>query len=257
MPSIEHALMKAKEMGVNMEQIRHRSRPYSPPTTHEPNSLTPESAFSHAKDGVDYFSKYWSQEMKRCDEIQTATGYVEKVNCIYENYVAVRRNLDGSVAYVIGDWLNACRKKFFPGEDRKTASDWRRFLDQNLCTSFSRASAYLYMRIAEKLEPLRNSKVPLQKLEALARLVDTGTDILPILSRTEELSVADIRAFRQKEEKEEKGHLIVAKIAACIASARVGMEKINVSNYRIQEEQLRSLQVDLNSILLLLEANKS
>jgi hypothetical protein len=257
MPSIEHALQKAREKGTNVELIQKSSEPFVPPKDYNPNPYTPESSLTRAKDGVEYFTKYWSMEMKKRDHLLDANAYIEKVNFIFQSYITVRKNFDVSVAYLIGDWLNECRKEFFPADDRKSASEWNRFLEENLCKDFKKTSANLYMRIAEKLSAFREKKLPIQKLEALAKLVDAGTDISPLIPRAEELSLAELMAFKpQKEQKALTSQQSFNKIAAWLSSARTELSKSKELNINFKDVHVSHMKSEVEIILSLLEKDK-
>lgn len=257
MPAITEAVEKAKKMGVKIEDLQKKTAVYVPPKDYNPNPFTPESSLNKASDGVEYFAKFWAQEIRKRENLTSPDAYLERVNFIFTSYVTVRRTFDASVAYVIGDWLNACRKEFFPGEDRKSASNWNRFLEERLCEGFKKTSANLYMRIADKLDVLREKSLPIQKLEAFAKLVDAGTDIVPLIPQAEELSLSDILAFRPTKSGQKNLTPTQAfnRVVSMLANTRKELTKIKEHGIELKDVHISHIKLEAQAILSMIDAN--
>lgn len=136
-----------------------------------------EGALKRSVDSLEGFCSYWEEQAKIRDNLTNAVDYLNQVNTIFNSYKTIRKNLDGTIAYLIGDWLCSCRNRFFPSDDRKTRGLWSAFLKDNLCNGFEKSTAYEFMAIAEKLENYRFSKLPIHTLKALLRAHNSGVDI--------------------------------------------------------------------------------
>ena len=154
-----------------------------------------EGALKKSVDSLDGFCSYWEEQAKIRDNLSNAVDYLNQVNIIFNSYKTIRKNLDGTIAYLIGDWLFSCRNRFFPDDDRKTRGLWSTFLRNNLCNGFEKSTAYEFMAIAEKLKQYRASKLPIHTLKALLRAHNSGVDIKSIDVAL--ISAKDILALRE------------------------------------------------------------
>ncbi len=154
-----------------------------------------EGALKKSVDSLDGFCSYWEEQAKIRDNLSNAVDYLNQVNIIFNSYKTIRKNLDGTIAYLIGDWLFSCRTRFFPNDDRKTRGLWSTFLKDNLCNGFEKSTAYEFMAIAEKLKQYRLSKLPIHTLKALLRAHNSGVDIKSIDVAL--ISAKDILALRE------------------------------------------------------------
>ena len=155
-----------------------------------------EGALKKSVESLDGFCAYWEEQAQTRENLKNADDYIEQVNVIFNSYKTIRKNLDGSVAYLIGDWLLHCRLRFFPEDDRKTRGLWAAFLKEKLCTGFEKTTAYEFMGIADKLKKYRQNKLPLHTLKALLRAKNSGVNIEEL--DLQNISSKEIMALREK-----------------------------------------------------------
>ena len=155
-----------------------------------------EGALKKSVDSLDGFCSYWEEQAQTRENLKSADDYIQQVNIIFNSYRTIRKNLDGSVAYLIGDWLLNCRIRFFPEDDRKTKGLWSAFLKEKLCNGFEKTTAYEFMGIADKLKKYRQNKLPLHTLKALLRAKNSGVNIEAL--DLQHISSKEIMAFREK-----------------------------------------------------------
>ncbi len=166
---------------------------------------SPEGTLKRSIESLDGFCSFWEEQSITRHELKNPEAYLNQVNTIYSSYRNIRKNLDGTIAYLIGDWLLECRSRFFPDTDRKTRGQWFSFLRSNLCDGFEKTTAYEFMSIAEKLKEYRREKLPLHMLKALLRAKNGGVeiqnldvnhvsskDVLSLLSSSKEKSSSEL-----------------------------------------------------------------
>lgn len=140
-------------------------------------SHSPEGTLKRSIESLDGFCAFWEEKSSARGELKTPDEYINQVNTIYSSYRTIRKNLDGTIAYLIGDWLIECRSRFFPDNDRKSRGQWFSFLTTHLCSGFEKTTAYEFMSIAEKLKSYRENKLPLHLLKALLRAKNSGVKV--------------------------------------------------------------------------------
>lgn len=198
-------------------------------------TYTPEGALKKSIDSLDSFCSYWEEQAKDRDKLKSAVEYIDQVNTIYSSYRTMRKNLDGTIAYLIGEWLLECRSKFFPQNDRKSRGQWFSFLKSHLCQGFEKTTAYEFMSIAEKLKNYRQSKLPLHTLKALLRACNSGVDITTI--DINNISSKAILALREQVE-----------VSEGLMSKKVYRLRMNLDSFLKEAEKFDLSQIDLEEM---------
>ena len=196
MASLQDLQKKALEKGITSAARHVRDVDADSVVGNYVKGYSAEGALKNSVEGLEGFCSYWEEQSLLKSNLSTANEYIDKINTIFSSYRTLRRNLDGNVAYLIGNWLLDCRQRFFPGEDRKTRGVWSVFLKDNLCQGFEKTTAYEFMAIAEKLKTYRQNKLPLHTLKALLRAKNSGVDV--DLLDVESVSSKEILAMREK-----------------------------------------------------------
>ena len=138
---------------------------------------SPEEIFKRTIDGLNGFCSSLEENLPKRDDMNHADDYMNHVNGIFSSYSSIRKKLDGSIVFLIGDLLLECRSKFFPETDRKTRGQWSSFLKSNLCVGFEKSTAYVFMSVAEKLNSYRNQSLSISSLKNLLKLKNSGFDL--------------------------------------------------------------------------------
>lgn len=141
---------------------------------------SPEGALKNSVNSLDGFCTYWQEQVANRENLSQPEEYFNQVNTIFTSYSTLRRSMDSTIAYLIGDMLVDCRERFFPSEDRKTKGLWATFLKKHLCKTFERSTAYDFIAIAEKLKEFKGQKLKINTLKALVRAKNAGLDLKTI-----------------------------------------------------------------------------
>lgn len=177
MPSLQELEKKVRDKGLSASSRNVREVDADSLVEKYVKGYSSEGALKNSIEGLEGFCSYWEEQSLTKSNLANAEQYIEKINTIFSSYRTLRRNLDGTIAYLIGDWLLDCRKRFFPGDDRQTRGHWSDFLKKNLCNGFEKSTAYEFMAITEKLKEYRQNRLPLHTLKALLRAKNNGVDI--------------------------------------------------------------------------------
>lgn len=177
MASLLEMQKKAAEKGIQASVRSKRDVDASSVIGNYVQGYSAEGALKNSVEGLEGFCSYWEEQSRLKLELTSPDQYIEKINTIFSSYRTLRRNIDGTIAYLIGDWLLDCRLRFFPETDRKTRGKWSEYLMANLCKGFEKTTAYEFMAIAEKLKNYRQTKLSLASLKALLRVKNSGVDI--------------------------------------------------------------------------------
>jgi len=196
MASLQDFQKKALEKGITSATRHTRDVDADSVVGNYVKGYSAEGALKNSVEGLEGFCSYWEEQSLSKLNLSSANEYIDKINTIFSSYRTLRRNLDGTIAYLIGDWLIDCRKRFFPDEDRKTRGNWSLFLKKNLCKDFEKSTAYEFMAIAEKLKMYRQNKLPIYTLKALLRAKNSGVDVESL--NVDVISTKEILAMRDK-----------------------------------------------------------
>ena len=251
MASLQDLQIKALEKGIKPSARYVRDVDADSVVANYVRGYSAEGALKNSVEGLDGFCSYWEEQSQLKYNLATPNEYIEKVNTIFSSYRTMRRNLDGTIAYLIGDWLLDCRQRFFPEDDRKTRGKWSDFLMTNLCKDFEKSTAYEFMAIAGKLKNYRQSKLPINSLKALLRAKNSGVDVDSLdINTVATFSTKEILAMREKKEKTSTS-MICYKFKQNVDRFLQDSKTFKISD--LDPYEIEKMKLALNQIMTLLD----
>lgn len=256
MPSLQEVLAKNRAKGIGTEL--HQNPILKDDSAAEValkmvrayTEHTPAKALHNASTSLDGFVGFWSGERAKALGLHTPEEYLSCVNECFEAYGRLRRKLDGSVAFLLGDFLLECRSRFFPEaeHDRKEAGQWSLFLQQHLCKGFSKSFAYACMQIARELDSLRGRSLLFTQLRAALQVQAKGGEVGEIL---ESMTESEIRALVSDSEPTEPAHELI-RLQNSLGILRRRLERLSPMDKHQHKDLISSLHEEAKAILSLL-----
>jgi hypothetical protein len=252
MASLLELEKRAKQKGINATERNFKDTGANNVVENYIVGYSAEGALKNSIESLDGFCSYWDEQSYLRQNLSSPVEYITQVNTIFSSYRTIRKNLDGNISYLIGDWLLDCRHRFFLGDDRKIKGEWSKFLKENLCKDFEKTSAYEFMAIAEKLKQYRIKKLPLHTLKALLRARNSGIDIETL--DLEKLSTKEILALRDKTKIESKTiNVNIVKLKLQVSSITRQLKESGISDLNYLE--VTNLKECIHGLLGVIELN--
>lgn len=141
----------------------------------------------------------WDKTLEsRERDLNAPEDYGNLIQEYWETYQKIKVNIDASFAFIAGDILNSCRKRFFESEEK----NFKSYLETKI--PFSIRLAYDFMAISKELSLFKNKKLPMEKLRALLSVSRSGFDLAQLHNQAEILEVKEILSFKAPIQKNNK-----------------------------------------------------
>lgn len=259
MPSVTELLQKAESKGIKAKNISKNILNENFESSEMKQIMdnyvikTPESALLEAKQNLNGFIHYWSgEEWVGKRKFDTPEQYMENVNKLFSSYSTLRRELDSSVAFIIGEWLLECKSKFFPDSEcnRKEATRWSEFLVSNLCNGFKRTMAYNCMRVSRELKDIRGKSLSWRQMLAILKIKNKGIDLSKV--DVEGLSELEIISLAKPNEEPESLDFI-SRANVSLVATRKRLEKLNDEEKNKFKMQISILKREVKLMLSIID----
>ena len=178
-------------------------------------AMTEENIEEAAERTLDRLMSNWSEEKEiQARTFQSPEDYTNRVSRYWKSYNGLRTTLDASIVFVIGETLEACRKRFFSeeDEDQKSHKRFKDYLESHI--PFSVRQAYDFMAISQRLALFRERKLGMEQFRALLTIAKAGVDLVNLPTALEAMSARDLLALRPRSESKARPQVLISNINA-------------------------------------------
>lgn len=245
-----------QKKGVDKEEIRTKN---FIPTTNQLISLNSDNIEEAAVTSLHRLMTNWDRTLEsREQELQAPEDYGNLIHEYWETYQKIKVNMDASFAFIAGDILNSCRKRFFETEEK----NFKSYLETKI--PFSIRLAYDFMAISKELSLFKNKKLPMEKLRALLSVSRSGFDLSQLHNQADRLEVKEILSFKAPTQKVSKINISMKigqlTLTALTLEKQVNSIFIENKDKKLTEKQLYDIscvQEKIKSILSNIDNNIS
>lgn len=217
-------------------------------------AMTNENIEEAAKRTLDRLMSTWSEEKENQElTFQSPEDYTNRISKYWKSYNGLRATLDASVVFVIGETLEACRKRFFNDEteEQRSHKRFKDYLESRI--PFSVRQAYDFMAISQRLALFRENKLGMEQFRALLAIAKAGVDLANLPTTIETMSAKDLLALKPKVESRVRPQILISNINASLkrfekAVAELYAEDVKSSLTSKQKDQVQALQQKISEL---------